>query len=157
MKRSVDTDSDYVSGSDYSPSHSTNVTSHNKSLKRMRIEHEIFDKSIKDIEEMFLFSVAKPVPRTKYAYDCVNEDFLPAQAPKVPVLPSQKPTPVMTHCARAVQKPENNFRAPQSMRKSIYEPSLLLDEDVELLSTWNNRRACLAQDLETIEKMIMMK
>lgn len=92
MKRSIETSSDYNNTSSIS---SYSLHSNNKkSLKRIRLEHEIFDKSIKDIEEMFLLK------KREYAYDCINKDFLeeevypPAnitlQSMNIPILPSQR-------------------------------------------------------------------
>lgn len=113
-------------------SHSNNSSVVKKSEKRLKLENEIFSKSIKDIEKMFNFSHINPKSKPKSNY--INLSFLSdtnvKNRPPPIILPSSKP-PVIS---------------PSNQLSFDFDD----DGDIDLPSKIN-----LERDLQLIDEMIL--
>lgn len=167
-----------VKSSPESPSSVTTATSY-KSDKRLRLENEIFSKSIKDIENMFSFNHIKnprlknsstllsllvKTPIREYAYDvsklnydCVNLSFLIFNSsllkpPPPVILPLSKPPVILPSQSNQVILPSSKPTSVPSQHSSIprnFELNLDDFDDDDELPMVN-----LERDLDLIDRMI---
>ncbi|ODV77660.1 uncharacterized protein CANTADRAFT_23763 [Suhomyces tanzawaensis NRRL Y-17324] len=171
MKRgSEDLSSLYTSSSSTGTSPTTACSQ--KSLKRLKLENEIFSKSIKDIEKMFAPPQSTRAPQAvvtrrpscdqylpesttpgKYNYDCINVAFLPNQ--RSPTAPNYSTQNNNANSIVPVLPSQRQTLKPKSiMNKS---PLLYLDFDLyEPEVTPRYTKENLEQELNLIDQLVLL-